>query len=605
MSIFRRDAVFSQSTLARNMAVLRRSCPGAAKWLDETKGATVVTLGRAEDGNPVMMVGGKSQETRRGRVFAEGTNPPTTPFETVADMVEEIVFPEGLRPNFSSGTRPLGVCLFGLGGLGALKTALLFSLFEARPRGALAYEPDVEVARALLSLYDLTTVLADGRLVLVSPRELAEGLEKPDVPFALTCAAAKRRHPDAWSGFIGLAGNPERQRKPRPPLDRVLIIPPYSGGSEPMGKFLSDAAARLGVGARLLDWPGELRDMAGILRDGPGQNRAKARGQGGSPSARAPGGGQINLRRLFQKSAEHACETVKDFGPTVVLVLAQAPLDAAGLARVRAACEALDGGPARMAFWFVEDIMRFGYVREVARAYDLFLHIQKGLADDFARSLGVRGANYLPSAADESVFFPRKVPERFRSTVSLCGAGYPNRRSIMSGLIRDLPSLKPGGVGGGENTLTIFGSGWEGCPPELAPYLFEGGRRLDTRECALAYAGSQVSLNIHSGDGDGFDAGSAFVNPRTFELAASGTLQIVDRRPLLDGLFGSDELVVADNPGDLPGLIKQCLADPKKGRDMAARARERVLGEHLYTRRLETVLKLAGEDWPIPRSEDF
>jgi spore maturation protein CgeB len=361
----------------------------------------------------------------------------------------------------------------------------------------------------------------------------------------------------AWAGLRGFLGQGYLPAGGAGP--RLLLVPPYSGGSEPLGGFLLRAALDLGLTARLLDWPPELRRLAQAAKIAPW----------------ATAGG------LLAGSALETARAAKDFRPDLILALAQAPLDAQGLALLR------DEAPwARLAFWFVEDFNRFRYVSGVAPAYDLFFHIQGRLMDGELRDWGLARAWYLPLAADASLFRPQPVPERFRAKLSLAGAGYPNRRAILADLAQNFWARGRWG----NYRFRIFGSGWEGCPEVLARHLFEGGRRLTAEECALAYAGGEVNLNLHSGNGSGFDGPSAFVNPRTFELAASQSLQIVDDRLLLEGLFGPGELEIVRDPAQLPEAIEKHLNDPELGRDMALRARRRVLREHLYAHRLRFIL---------------
>ena len=74
------------------------------------------------------------------------------------------------------------------------------------------------------------------------------------------------------------------------------------------------------------------------------------------------------------------------------------------------------------------------------------------------------------------------------------------------------------------------------------------------------------SLN-HEGvvpDGD-------FVNPRTFEIAACGGFQLVDRRSLLGELFEEGELELFGDLAELRGKIDHYLARPEERNRFAER----------------------------------
>jgi spore maturation protein CgeB len=345
-----------------------------------------------------------------------------------------------------------------------------------------------------------------------------------------------------------------------------------------MGPSLIRAADELGADARLVSWPEELAREALALMKAPSGRTPGRKDQETAPSA-ASG----KASRLFSGCALHLAGVARDLKPHLTLALAQAPMDLSSLDRLREAwSETLS------AFWFVEDYRRFPYAAETAAAWDLFFHIQGPYGESWLRGLGARKAIYLPPCADASVFKPQDAEDEFRARVSFMGAGYPNRRVILDSLARDLQGkgLPPG-------DFKVFGTGWELSPPALKARLFDNGRRLSDKECARIYAGTDVNLNIHSGTGTGFDPGSAFVNPRTFELAASGAFQICDPRPLMEGLFSEGELVTAPDPDSLAGLVLDWLSRPEERAAAGARARKRALENHLYRHRLEAVLKIA------------
>jgi spore maturation protein CgeB len=83
------------------------------------------------------------------------------------------------------------------------------------------------------------------------------------------------------------------------------------------------------------------------------------------------------------------------------------------------------------------------------------------------------------------------------------------------------------------------------------------------------------------------------LNPRTFELAACGAFQLVDERELLSECFKvGEEIVTFSSVADLKDKIEYYRDRPEERRRIAARARERVLREHTYEKRLEQMLTL-------------
>ncbi|MDR2340145.1 MAG: glycosyltransferase [Deltaproteobacteria bacterium] len=523
--------------LAKALALLREGPdPGAARWLSSrSRQGRKVSQAASEDGGIVLIVDGISQDSRR------------------QPEKDALALLSGLPGRMGRAF------LYGLG-----SPALCKALLE-RTNELFALEPSPEVARAFFSSVDLSGPLADGSLRLFTPWGLQKPLGLPSRPELVAHRGTLRRDPwmyEALKARLAECGRGPKGR-PGPSGPGILIVPPLSGGPASMGGFLEKAALGLGLRARLLSWPAALP-----LRE------AALRGAGGPPEG---------LTGLFRDCLGFLAKEAAAFSPGLVLALAQAPLDPPGVARLR------DMLPdAILAFWFVEDMSVFRYAEGLVPLYDLFLHIQGDFLAPRLCDLGALGAHYLPPCADPGFFRPREVPERFRARLSFMGAGYPNRLGIFGEL-----ASRWGGSGRPASDFKVFGSGWQGASPELAGHLFEGGRRLTPEETALVYAGRGVQLNIHSGRGEGYNPGSWFVNPRTFEIAAAGGFQIVDRRPLLQGLFGEGELAVSDSPEGLPALIERFLGDPGEAGARGAKARQRVLEAHTYEHRLETILSLA------------
>jgi spore maturation protein CgeB len=494
-----------------------------------------VTVSLAADLSPILTVDSAAQDSRRGPL-AEATN-----FW-------------GLK----LASRPVGSEVWLLGLSSPATIAIALSHLEHLT----VFESDPMVIRAFLGSRDWRSELASRALTVVTPQDLALAPPRPSSPYLIEHRPSVRRQPVALAGLERFLFGASKLLLDQNQQPSILIVPPFSGGSEPMGGCLARAASELTLRHQLLDWPLELRRQAEELKT--------------TPEARP-------ARELMAASAALVARLASDFKPSIILALAQAPLDAKGLSQIRYTVP-----ESWLAFWFVEDFQRFGYVNEVAPAYDLFFHIQGDLLIDRIKQWGLSKTWYLPAAADSSIFSPGEPHEDFRARVSMMGAGYPNRRRLLGTLARHW--MKTGRPIG---DFKIFGSGWSSSPPELTPHLFAQSRRVDQTECAMIYRSTDINLNIHSGDGLGFDELGAFVNPRTFEVAAGGNFQITDQRPLLNDLFPSGQIFTLDRPEDLIPATEECLANPQLRMDMAKAARNTVLRRHLYRHRLQTILALA------------
>ena len=299
---------------------------------------------------------------------------------------------------------------------------------------------------------------------------------------------------------------------------------------------------------------------------------------------------QVALEHSFLQVISQAIRArVEVFEPDLVLCLAQAPVS-------RQLLKTLARDKVTTAMWFVEDYRVFPYWRAVAPLYDFFFVIQK---EPFFEKLAAAGARaaYLPLAALPSFHRPLgeeelSVAERrhYGSAVSFMGAGYPNRRRAF----RQLSHLD----------FKIWGSDWNG-EVSLAPFLQDGGARIEPEQAIKIFNASAINLNLHSSvQAKELVPAGDFVNPRTFEIACCGAFQLVDRRGLLPELFREDELATFTSMPELLDAIPYYLARPDERRELAMRGRARVLAEHTYQHRMAALveeIRRCQPDWPTHR----
>lgn len=144
----------------------------------------------------------------------------------------------------------------------------------------------------------------------------------------------------------------------------------------------------------------------------------------------------------------------------------------------------------------------------------------------------------------------------------------------------------------------ISGWWWE----RLPHYRRYGGRIksgiwLTPEETAKFYYGSRIVLNLHrSHDDDSYNCNArkieAFsVNPRTFEIAASGAFQMTDERSdLLNFYTPGEEVITYQSPEDCMDKIRYYLTHEDERREIALRSLRRTLLEHTYFKRIQALL---------------
>jgi len=417
------------------------------------------------------------------------------------------------------------------------------------------YEPDPAVIKSALEEFDWADLLS-GLTIMTKGDKLPAWIGPEAV--LLIHRPSERIEPVEYARLQAALSkrgvNPE-QLGPETTL-KIMVVTPISGGSLPVAHHTIRALESLGHHVVEADLS-HLEHYYRTYREASTfSSRREALGD-----------------RLLSLAGEYVSFLAETEKPDLLLALAQAPLTPRVLGRIRAL-------GIRSAFWFVEDYRFLNYFREVAPSYDFFFHIQGQALETELSRLGVRFSRRLPLAADPEIFRPIRDQDsldKYWADLSFMGAGYPNRQEVFGKLL--------------DHDLKIWGNGWNSAGP-LGPRIQENGRRVDTEETVFIFNAAKINLNLHSSVfSSELDPQGAFVNPRTFEIASCGAFQLVDRRPHLERFFNlSEELAVFDNVTELIDLIKYYLARPELRQDMAEKARIRVLAEHTYQHRMETLV---------------
>ncbi len=342
---------------------------------------------------------------------------------------------------------------------------------------------------------------------------------------------------------------------------KILVVLPLYGGSLPIGEYCVEALKALGHRVEVFAAP-EFQSASNAI------DRLHVSAEK-----------HDFLKNTFATMLSEAVYAKAEaFAPDLVLAMAQAPLTRAVLKRFEK-----DNIPTAM--WFVEDYNLFTYWRAYANYYKHFFVIQKEPFLSLLKEGGHESAHYLPLAALPS--FHKKLelsPQetiKYGADIAFLGAGYANRRYEF----RRLTSYN----------FKIWGSDWEG-DSFLAAYLQNNGERVDPKTSVKIYNSTKINLNLHSNINPVNQTMGDFVNPRTFELASMQAFQLVDKRSLMAELFELEgenkELATFEKFEEVPALIDYYLANPNEREQISQRTHARILAEHTYEKRMQTMLNI-------------
>lgn len=242
------------------------------------------------------------------------------------------------------------------------------------------------------------------------------------------------------------------------------------------------------------------------------------------------------------------------------------------------------------AVWFVDDPYFTDRSLPVARHYDyVFTHELSCVS--FYREGGCSEVHYLPLAADSEMFAPMEAPRSYQSDVCFIGSGFWNRIALFDELAPYLSSKKVKIIGGLWNRLQQQGL--------LGPHIREGW--VEPEEARIYYNGAKIVINMHRPTEAGQDnANSAnlsglSINPRTYEIAACGTLQISDVREDLQRYYRPGyDIETFGSAEELKQKIQYYLAHEQERVEIAWRSLWTTRERHTYNDRVARMLAIVN-----------
>lgn len=266
--------------------------------------------------------------------------------------------------------------------------------------------------------------------------------------------------------------------------------------------------------------------------------------------------------------------------PDLVLVLDGMDLPLEQIATLRAT-------GIKAAIWLTDDPYYTDFTMKIVSHYDYVFTLERNCID-FYRGLGHTEVHYLPFAAHREHYRPTTTRSSVQRDVSFIGSAYWNRVNFFREI---LPELM--------NYNTVINGIWWDRLPEAPLYgdRIEIGKWMSPQETSATYSGSKIVINLHRSHIDEAVNNNTLMipavspNPRTFEIAATGTLQLCDARDDLSSFYTPDEEIVTfASPQEMMEKIRYYLTHEEERRAIALRAFERTLKDHMYIKRLNQLL---------------
>lgn len=196
------------------------------------------------------------------------------------------------------------------------------------------------------------------------------------------------------------------------------------------------------------------------------------------------------------------------------------------------------------------------------------------------------GANchWLPFAADPELNAPIDVPDEekkmYASDIVFIGSVYAERAELLRHLA--------------DYNLAIWGPelGFSKEADDLRKYYRRPATETEVRKI---YSCSKMVINPQYGYGKNVDRGN-WVNLRIFEAACNGIFQLTDYKKDFEDLYDVEkEMVYFRDATDLKEKVQYYLEHSEIRKQIAQKAHEKTMAQHLYTHRLQYILEKAKD----------
>ncbi|GGD49906.1 CgeB family protein [Paenibacillus nasutitermitis] len=237
----------------------------------------------------------------------------------------------------------------------------------------------------------------------------------------------------------------------------------------------------------------------------------------------------------------------------------------------------------RTMIWFADD----PYVTEdtvaIAPRYDVVLTHELSTIEVY-RQLGCANVHYMPLAVHTGWFKPQRIEDKYRSDICFIGQAFWNRVETFDAISSYLKGKRVFIAGGMWDRLKNF--------DRLKSAIRMGWLPVD--ESIRYYNGARIVINLHRTTASGTDNKNTLnlpgrsINPRTYEIAACGTLQLTDLREDLPNFYKpGSEIETFTGPDELRVKLDYYLTHEEERRTIALRGLRRTLKDHSFISRIQ------------------
>ena len=235
--------------------------------------------------------------------------------------------------------------------------------------------------------------------------------------------------------------------------------------------------------------------------------------------------------------------------------------------------------------WTIDAPLNFKPVIKAAPHYD-FVFTGGSEAFEILKDYNLKNLYWLPFACDPEIHKQVNLTDMekaiYGADISFVGTINPHLYHYRVKALEAVSDFNP----------SILGPGGEFLPDDSPLKPFIRGRETPVQVWTKIYAASKIVLCIHYRDPQG-KIPCYQASPRVYEALACGAFLVVDAQDDVLRLFKDrEEVVVFRDMEELREILKYYLENPEERKKIAHRGREKVLREHTYLHRVQTMLDI-------------
>ncbi|MCL1512262.1 hypothetical protein DTI93_07670 [Parasaccharibacter sp. TMW 2.1884] len=222
-------------------------------------------------------------------------------------------------------------------------------------------------------------------------------------------------------------------------------------------------------------------------------------------------------------------------------------------------------------FWATEDPYEQDAHYQIANDFDVIFSCDRWGHNFYQRDR----VFHLPlGACPKQHYVPLDRQADKTIDVLFCGVAFSSRKEVVRNLMPVLQKLN----------IRIIGPGWG----EMGVGFSDA--RIEKQQLIELYSRSRLVLNLGRSlhfENKRFMISPSTPGPRTFEAAAAGAFQVFHEETYeLRRYYEADEIPVFSNRDDFEQIVNRYLRDDDLRFEMARKAQERTMKEHLYGNRI-------------------